>query len=149
MKTIEIINRKASHLYHFHQTFEAGIQLSGSEVKSIKSGDANMSDAYCLIDGGEVWLKNMHISEYKQSMERDYDPKRGRKLLLNRSEIRKIEKKISEKGFTLIPYRLFVSERGFIKLDIVVASGKKAFDKRESIKERDEKRNLQREFKLK
>lgn len=147
MSSLEIVNRKAAHLYHFLQSFEAGIILSGGEVKSIRAGQANMSDAYCVIEGGEVWLNNLHISDYKQSNELQYDPKRKRKLLLNRAEIRKIERKANEKGMTLIPYRMYLSERGHIKLEIVLASGKKAYDKRESIKERDEKRNLDREFK--
>ncbi|MFZ1256416.1 MAG: SsrA-binding protein SmpB [Saprospiraceae bacterium] len=148
MKGIEIINRKASFSYHFLQSFEAGILLSGSEVKSIKAGNANMSDAYCIIERGEVWIKNFHITEYKQSMEKEYNPKRDRKLLLNKSEIRKIERKIAEKGLTLIPYKMYLSERGLLKLEIIVASGKKSYDKRESIKEKDEKRNLERDFKL-
>jgi SsrA-binding protein len=148
VKEIEIVNRKASHLYHFLQSFEAGILLSGAEVKSIKTGNANLSDAYCVVEHGEVWIKNMHISEYKQSAEPDYNPKRNRKLLLNRAEIRKIERKVTEKGNTLIPYRVYLNERGFIKLEIVVASGKKAYDKRESIKEKDEKRSMERDFKL-
>ncbi|MBK6544098.1 MAG: SsrA-binding protein SmpB [Saprospiraceae bacterium] len=148
VKGIEIINRKASFSYHFLQSFEAGILLSGSEVKSIKAGNANMSDAYCIIERGEVWIKNFHITEYKQSMEKEYNPKRDRKLLLNKSEIRKIERKIAEKGLTLIPYKMYLSERGLLKLEIIVASGKKSYDKRESIKEKDEKRNLERDFKL-
>ncbi len=148
MKDIEIINRKASHLYHFLQSFEAGILLTGAEVKAIKTGNANLSDAYCVIEQGEVWIKNMHISEYKQSRDLEYNPKRNRKLLLNKAEIRKIERKITEKGNTLIPYKLYVTDRGFIKMEIVVASGKKAFDKRESIKEKDEKRSMERDFKL-
>jgi SsrA-binding protein len=148
VKEIEIVNRKASHLYFFLQSYEAGILLTGAEVKSIKSGNANLSDAYCVVEHGEVWIKNMHISEYKQSADTDYNPKQNRKLLLNKAEIRKIERKITEKGNTLIPYRVYLSERGIIKLEIVLASGKKAFDKRESIKEKDEKRSMERDFKL-
>lgn len=149
MKEVEIVNRKASHLYHFLQSFEAGIQLNGGEVKSIKSGNANLSDAYCIVEHGEVWIKNLHVTEYKQSAEREYNPKRNRKLLLNKTEIRKIERKIHEKGNTLIPYRIYLSDRGFIKLEIIIATGKKAFDKRESIKEKDQKRSMEREYKLK
>ncbi len=148
MNKLEIVNRKASHLYHFLQSYEAGITLTGAEVKSIKSGNANLSDAYCMIENGEVWIKNMHISEYKQSRELEYNPKRNRKLLLNKAEINKIERKINEKGNTLIPYRIYTTDRGFIKLEIVLASGKKAFDKRESIKEKDEKRSMERDYKL-
>ncbi len=148
MKQIEIINRKASHLYFFLHSYEVGILLTGAEVKSIKTGNANLSDAYCVVEHGQVWIKNMHISEYKQSQEPEYNPKRDRKLLLNKAEIRKIERKVTEKGNTLIPYRVYVTDRSFIKLEIVLASGKKSFDKRESIKEKDEKRNMERDFKL-
>lgn len=148
MKDIEILNRKASYLYNFIQTYEAGILLSGPEVKSIKAGNANMSDAYCIVEHGEVWIKNLNINPYKQSAESDYNPKQNRKLLLNKEEIRKIERKISEKGLTLIPYKIYVADRGIIKVEIVLVSGKKSFDKRESIKEKDEKRNLDRNFKL-
>jgi SsrA-binding protein len=148
VKEIEIINRKASHLYFFLQSYEAGILLTGAEVKSIKTGNANLSDAYCVVEHGEVWIKNMHISEYKQSREPDYNPKRDRKLLLNKTEIHKIERKVTEKGNTLIPYRIYLSDRGIIKLEIVLATGKKSYDKRESIKEKDEKRSMERDFKL-
>ncbi len=148
MKEIEIINRKASHLYFFLQSYEAGILLTGAEVKSVKTGNANLSDAYCVVEHGEVWIKNMHISEYKQSQVPDYNPKRDRKLLLNKAEIRKIERKVTEKGNTLIPYRIYLSDRGIIKLEIVLATGKKSYDKRESIKEKDEKRSMERDFKL-
>jgi SsrA-binding protein len=147
VKNLEITNRKAAHLYHLHQSFEAGIELTGSEVKSVKEGNANLSDAYCVVEGREVWLRNMHISEYKQSQDREFDPKRPRRLLLNRQEIRKIARKIAEKGFALIPYRIYQSDRGFIKLEVYVASGKKAFDKRETLREKDEKRDLERDFK--
>ncbi|MGB5026195.1 MAG: SsrA-binding protein [Saprospiraceae bacterium] len=148
MKDIEILNRKASYLYNFIQTYEAGILLSGPEVKSIKAGNANMSDAYCIVEHGEVWIKNLNINLYKQSAESDYNPKQNRKLLLNKEEIRKIERKISEKGLTLIPYKIYIADRGIIKVEIVLVSGKKSYDKRESIKEKDEKRNLDRNFKL-
>lgn len=148
MKEIEIINRKASHLYFFLQSYEAGILLTGAEVKSVKTGNANLSDAYCVVEHSEVWIKNMHISEYKQSQVPDYNPKRDRKLLLNKAEIRKIERKVTEKGNTLIPYRIYLSDRGIIKLEIVLATGKKSYDKRESIKEKDEKRSMERDFKL-
>ncbi len=148
MKDIEILNRKASYLYHFLQTFEAGILLTGPEVKSIKYGNANLSDSYCVVDKGEVWIKNLNINPYKQGAQLEYNPKQDRKLLLNKAEIRKIERKISEKGLTLIPYKIYLSDRGIIKIEIVLASGKKAYDKRESIKEKDEKRNLDRNYKI-
>ncbi|HRG68026.1 MAG: SsrA-binding protein SmpB [Saprospiraceae bacterium] len=148
MKNIEILNRKATYLYNFIQTYEAGILLSGPEVKSIKAGNANMSDAYCMVEHGEVWIKNLNINPYKQSADAEYNPKQNRKLLLNKDEIRKIERKISEKGLTLIPYKIYTADRGIIKVEIVLVSGKKSYDKRESIKEKDEKRNLDRNFKI-
>jgi SsrA-binding protein len=149
VNSIEIVNRKAGYLYHLLQSFEAGILLTGGEVKSIKSGNANLSDAYCIVEHGEVWIKNLHITEYKQSADPEYNPKRPRKLLLNKTEIRKIERKIMEKGNTLIPFRIYITDRMFIKLEIYVASGKKSFDKRESIKEKDEKRSVERQYKFK
>ena len=148
MKNIEILNRKATYLYNFIQTYEAGILLSGPEVKSIKAGNANMSDAYCMVEHGEVWIKNLNINPYKQSADAEYNPKQNRKLLLNKDEIRKIERKISEKGLTLIPYKIYTADRGIIKVEIVLVFGKKSYDKRESIKEKDEKRNLDRNFKI-
>ncbi len=146
MSSFEIVNRKATHLYFFTQTFEAGIILSGTEVKSIKSGKANLSDAYCLFDGKELFIKNMHISEY-ESGSNNHDPKRSRKLLLNRSELKKLERKVMEKGNTIIPYRVYLSDRGIIKLEIALATGKKDFDKRNSIKEKDQKRDMDRGLK--
>lgn len=147
--TPEIVNRKATHEYHFIQLFEAGIQLTGTEVKSIREGQANLSDAYCLFDNGELWLRNMHISEYKQGAQQNHDPKRTRKLLLNRAELKKLERKANEKGMAIIPYRVYFSEKGMIKLEIALAAGKKAYDKRESIKEKDQKRDLDRSMRVK
>ncbi len=144
MNKIEINNRKASYHYHILQKFEAGIALTGSEVKSIKAGEANMSDAYCAVENGELWLYHMHVSEYKQSSDTHFDPKRKRKLLLHKHEIRKLERKSCEKGMTIVPLRLYVSDRGIVKIEIAIASGKKSYDKRESIKERDLKRNMER-----
>ncbi len=146
MSSLEIVNRKATHLYFFEQTFEAGIVLTGTEVKSIKSGKANLSDAYCAFDHGELWIRNMHISEYESGLTA-HDPKRPRKLLLGKAELKKLERKVNEKGNTIIPYKVYLSERGMIKIEIALATGKKSFDKRESIKERDQKRELDRNFK--
>ncbi len=146
MSSLEIVNRKATHLYFFEQTFEAGIVLTGTEVKSIKSGKANLSDAYCAFDHGELWIRNMHISEYESGLT-VHDPKRPRKLLLGKAELKKLERKVNEKGNTIIPYKVYLSERGMIKIEIALATGKKSFDKRESIKERDQKRELDRNFK--
>ncbi|MCC6814924.1 MAG: SsrA-binding protein SmpB [Saprospiraceae bacterium] len=143
MSELEIVNRKATHLYFFTQVFEAGIILTGTEVKSIKSGKANLSDAYCAFEHGELWIRNMHISEYDSGLQ-NHEPKRPRKLLLNRSELRKLERKVNEKGNTIIPYRVYLSDRGMIKIEIALASGKKSFDKRDAIKEKDQKREMER-----
>ena len=140
-----IVNKKASFEYHFIQTFTAGIMLTGTEVKSIREGKANLSDSYCMIQNDEVWVKNMHVSEYKQGSYNNHEPKRQRKLLLNKTELRKIQSKLREKGTTIIPVKLFFSERGFAKLEIAVARGKKTYDKREDIKKKDIMRELSRE----
>ena len=140
----EIVNRKARHEYHFIQEYEAGISLLGTEVKSIRLGNANMSDAYCLLKDGQVILKNLYIAEYEHGNIFNHEAKRDRILLLKKSEIKKIERKIKEKGLTLIPYKIYFSDRGLIKVEIVLAQGKKTYDKRETIKERDNKRMMDR-----
>ena len=140
----EIVNRKARHEYHFIQEYEAGISLLGTEVKSIRLGNANMSDAYCLLKDGQVILKNLYIAEYEHGNIFNHEAKRDRILLLRKSEIKKIERKIKEKGLTLIPYKIYFSDRGLIKVEIVLAQGKKTYDKRETIKERDNKRMMDR-----
>lgn len=143
-KQFEIKNRKAEHEYFLVEKLQAGIVLSGSEIKSIRDGSANLSEAYCVIEQGDLWIKGMHISEYKQASYQNHEPTRTRKLLVNKKELNKLERKVSEKGFTLIPYRLYFSETGFLKLEIALAKGKKMYDKRETIKERDNKRELDR-----
>lgn len=144
---MEIVNRKAKFEYQFIQEFEAGIQLTGSEVKSLRAGKANMTDAWCLFQNGELYLKNLHISEYKQAMV-NHDPKRTRKLLLRKPELKKIERRSKEKGYSIVPLRIFFSETGYAKCDIALAQGKKSFDKRQSIKQKDLKRDLERIKKL-
>lgn len=140
----EIVNRKAAYEYHFVQEFDAGIVLTGSEIKSIRSGNANLSDAYCIFENGELWVRNLYIAEYEYGTDSNHLPRRNRKLLLRRPELRKLERGVKEKGSTIIPYKLFISDRGFAKLTIELARGKKAFDKRETIKEREDKRSLDR-----
>jgi SsrA-binding protein len=137
-----IKNKKAAFEFHFIQTYTAGIVLTGTEVKSIREGKANFSDSYCIMQNGELWVKNLHISEYKEGSYNNHEPKRQRKLLLNKKEIQKIESKLKEKGTTIVPVQLYFNERGFAKLDIAVAKGKKLFDKRESIKEKDVRRQM-------
>lgn len=143
-KNIEIINKKATHEFSFIYTLEAGLVLQGTEIKSIRAGRVNMSDAYCLVKGGELFLYNMHISEYKYGTYNNHEPKRPRKLLVKKLELKKMHGKVKEQGFSIVPYRLFISDRGFAKLEIALAKGKKSFDKRDALKERDSKRSLDR-----
>ncbi len=143
-KNIEFINRKATHEYIFIYTIEAGIMLQGTEIKSIRAGKVNMSDAYCVIKSGELYVNNLHISEYKYGTYNNHIPKRPRKLLVNKTELKKLHGKVKEQGFSIVPYRLFISERGFAKLEIALGRGKKTYDKRESLKTRDSKRDLER-----
>jgi len=143
-KNIEIVNKKATFEFHFLQRFEAGISLTGTEVKSIRLGNANLKDAYCSFTGSELFVRNLFISEYKFGNIFNHESRRDRKLLLRKSELSKLDKKVKEKGFTIIPYRIFLNERGFIKIEIALAQGKKSFDKRISIKEKDLQRDMDR-----
>lgn len=145
---VEIVNRKASFEYHFVQEYDAGIMLTGTEIKSVRAGNANLTDAWCLIENRELWVKSLFIAEYDHGTDNNHEPRRTRKLLLRKSEISKLEKKGKEKGYTIIPIRLFISDRGFAKLRIALATGKKSFDKRATIKERDGKRELDRVKKI-
>lgn len=148
-RKIEITNRRASHEYHFEQEYEAGIMLKGTEIKSIRAGNANLNDAYCLFEDGELWIKSLYIAEYEYGTDHNHESRRTRKLLLRRPELRKLERRVKEKGYTIIPYKLYLSDRGFAKLKIELASGKKAYDKRATIKERENKRDLDRLKKIK
>ena len=145
---IEIVNRKAKYEYHFIDTYEAGIVLTGTEVKAIRSGQANLSDAYCTFEDGELYVRSMFISEYNFANQFNHETRRTRKLLLKRQELRKLEKKVKERGFTIIPYRLYMNERNYVKIEIVLGQGKKAYDKRDAIKEKDSKRDLDRMRKM-
>ncbi|MBP7273375.1 MAG: SsrA-binding protein SmpB [Saprospiraceae bacterium] len=147
-KKIEIVNRKAQHEFFFVSNYEAGVMLNGTEVKSVREGNANLNDAYCYFNRGELWLKNMYIKEYFQGTYNNHVARRDRKLLLNRQELKKLERRVTEKGMSIIPFKLYFSERGFAKIEIALAQGKKAFDKRETIKERDTKRELDRVKKM-
>ncbi|MES2617996.1 MAG: SsrA-binding protein SmpB [Bacteroidota bacterium] len=142
LKPVNIINRKANFEYHIDHKFTVGIVLSGTEVKSIRMGNANISDAFCVIENDEVWIKNMHISEFKQGSYNNHVPIHNRKLLLNKTEIRKIAGKLKDKGTAIFPIKLYASDRGFLKLDIGVGKGKKSFDKRDDIKQKDIQREL-------
>lgn len=137
---ISIRNRKAEFEYFLLTKYTAGIVLTGTEIKSIRAGKASFSDTYCGFVNGELWLHNLHISEYLAGSYNNHEPKRERKLLLTKRELRKIQSKLNERGTTVVPTLLFVDERGYAKLEIALAKGKKMYDKRESIKEKDNRR---------
>ncbi len=143
---VNIKNRRATFDYAISETFTAGIVLTGTEIKSIRQGKASLADTFCYVDRGEVWVKNMYIAEYFYGSYNNHSTRRDRKLLLSRKEIRTLEKNGKESGFTIVPLRLFVNDRGLAKLVIGVARGKKEYDKRQSIKERDDKRAIARAF---
>lgn len=134
-----VSNRKARHDYHVLETFEAGMALLGTEVKSLRQGKASLQDSFASIERGEVWLHNMHISPYEQASHWNHEPRRDRKLLLHAAEIRRLIGKVQERGFTLIPLRVYFA-RGRAKVEIALARGKKAYDKRADIRERDLRR---------
>lgn len=140
------VNRKARYEFAILQTIEAGIVLQGTEVKSIRQGKANLLDSYGTLKNGEIWLINAHISMYEQGNLNNHDPLRPRKLLLNRSEIRKLSNKIKEKGLTLVPLRLYL-KGGRVKVELALAKGKKVYDKREDIAKKDFKRDQERKIK--
>ncbi|MDR0385703.1 MAG: SsrA-binding protein SmpB [Prevotellaceae bacterium] len=141
---INIKNKKASFEFEFLEKYIVGIQLSGTEIKSIRQGKVNIADSYCFFRNNELWLQGMHISEYWWGTCNNHDPKRERKLLLTRKELNKLERKSQDKGLTIIALRVFINERGYAKLEIALARGKKSFDKRQDIKEKDTKRELDR-----
>ncbi len=146
---VNIKNRRASFDYEITETFTAGLVLTGTEIKSIRQGKASLADTYCLVENGEVWVKNMYVAEYFYGTYNNHQTRRDRKLLLNKKEILKLSRSGAEAGFTIVPLRLFISEKGLAKLVIGVARGKKSYDKRQSIKEREDKRQLDRIFKNK
>ena len=145
-KEINIKNRRATFDYAIGDTFTAGIVLTGTEIKSVRLGKASLVDTFCYVDRGEVWVKNMYIAEYFYGTYNNHLERRDRKLLLNRKEIRQLEKEGKESGFTIVPLRLVINDRGLAKLVIGIGRGKKEFDKRQSIKERDDKRAMARAF---
>ncbi|MFC2137987.1 SsrA-binding protein SmpB [Bacteroidota bacterium] len=144
LNVINIKNKKASFNYEFIEKLVAGIQLTGTEIKSIRQGKASLVDTYCFFKDNELWVKNMHITEYSHGNIYNHEPKRDRKLLLTSRELKKYEKKVQEKGFTIIAIRLFVNERGLAKVEIALAKGKREYDKREDIKQKDSKKELAR-----
>ena len=144
---VNIKNKKARFNYEIGDTFTSGMVLTGTEIKSIREGKASLTDAYCVVDNGEVWVKGMHVSEYFYGSYNNHSVKRDRKLLLNKKEIAKIAKAAAEPGYTIVPLRIFISDKGYAKLVIGIGRGKKQYDKRQSIKEREDKRNMDRFFK--
>lgn len=141
---VNIRNKRARFDYEISDTYIAGIVLTGTEIKSIRDGKASLVDTYCLVENGEVWVKGMNISEYFYGSYNNHVARRDRKLLLNRKEIARMEKSGKEAGFTIVPLRLFINERGLAKLVVGIARGKKEYDKRQSIKEREDKRDMAR-----
>ncbi|GAB4381743.1 MAG: SsrA-binding protein SmpB [Salibacteraceae bacterium] len=144
MNQVSIKNRKLYYEYEVLDKLTAGIQLRGTEIKSLREGKASINEAFCQFKGNELYVINMHIPEYKFGTYANHDPKRERKLLLHRSELNRWKKKVQEKGLTIIPANVFINERGLAKMVIALAQGKKIHDKRDSIKERDTKRQLDR-----
>ena len=144
---MEIKNRSAFHEYFFDDKWIAGIILTGTEVKSLRAGKASFNDSYCILHKGELWIKSLHIAEYSHGSINNHDPVRERKLLLQKRELKKIEGKLKEKGFTLIPLRIFFNEKNLAKVEIGLGKGKKLHDKRDTIKKRDVEREMKRHLK--
>lgn len=144
---VNIRNKKASFEYILLEKYVAGMQLTGTEIKSIRNNKANIGDAYCIFVGNELWVKQMHIAEYSHGNIRNHEPKRDRKLLLKRKELKKLLKKLRDKGLTMVPTLLFISKSGYAKLEIALAKGKKLYDKREDLKQKDAKRDMDRVMK--
>lgn len=143
----EIKNRSVYHEYFIDAKYEAGMVLLGTEVKSIRAGKVSFNDSYCLLSDGEIWVKSLHIAEYSHGNLNNHDPVRERKLLLQKREIKKIETKLKEKGYTLVPLRMYFNEKGLVKMEIGLAKGKKLHDKRETIKQKDVEREMKRYLK--
>lgn len=146
-KQINIKNKKAKFEYHLIDTFTAGIILTGTEIKSIRNSKASILEAYCVYVDGEVFIRNMHITAYENGSFYNHKPRNDRKLLLNKKEIQKIEKFLKVKGNTIVPLKIFLSDKGWAKIDIATAQGKKTHDKRQDLKEKDDKRDMDRAMK--
>ncbi|MGH2553831.1 MAG: SsrA-binding protein SmpB [Chitinophagaceae bacterium] len=140
----EFKNRQAFYEFFIDSRYEAGMVLLGTEIKSLREGKISFNDSYCIVYKGEVWLKSLHIAEYSHGTVNNHDPLRDRKLLLRKREIKKIESKLKEKGFTIVPLRIFFSEKNLAKVEIGLAKGKKLHDKRASIRQKDVERDIKR-----
>ncbi|MBK8711933.1 MAG: SsrA-binding protein SmpB [Niastella sp.] len=145
---VELNNKKAYYEYFFEDTFIAGIVLAGTEIKSLRTGKASFNDSYCAFFKGELFVRSLHISEYAFGTYTNHEPMQERKLLLNKKELKKLESKTKEKGYSIIPLRLFINDKGLAKLEIGLGKGKKHFDKRDTIKERDVDRDVKRKYGL-
>ncbi len=145
-KPMELSNRKAYYEYQFKAKYIAGMVLSGTEIKSIRAGQVSFNDSFCIFNKGELYVKSMHIAEYNFGNINNHEPMQERKLLLLKKELRKLENQIKEKGFTIIPLKIFISEKGFAKMEIGIGKGKKIFDKRETIKARETDRDVKRKY---
>jgi SsrA-binding protein len=143
-KKINLKNKKAAYEYELTDKYIAGMALTGTEIKSVREARVNIQPAYCIVRNGEVYIRDLHISPYKYAAHYNHDPVRERKLLLNKQEIKKLDSKSQEKGFSIIPLRIFINERGLAKMEIALGRGKKLHDKRHSIREKDEKREMSR-----
>jgi SsrA-binding protein len=144
---MSISNRSAYHEYFIEDKYDAGLVLTGTEVKSLRAGRASFNDSYCYFHKGELWIKSLHIAEYSHGTVNNHDPVRERKLLLQKKELRKMETKMKEKGYTIVPLKIFFNEKGLAKLEIGLGKGKKLYDKRETIKQRDTEREMKRYLK--
>ena len=144
---INIKNKRAEHEYFLMETLTAGIVLTGTEIKSIRNGKASLAESYCTYKGDDLFVVGMHIAEYDKGTYNNHDPKRDRKLLLTERELRKLKTKVQEKGLTIIPVLLFINEKGLAKLNIALARGKHYYDKRESLKSKDSKRDVEKQIK--
>ena len=143
---MELSNRKAYYEYYFEEKYIAGLVLSGTEIKSLRTGKASFNDSYCIFQKGELFVKSLHISEYSFGTIHNHEPLQERKLLLHKKELRKLENKIKEKGYSIIPLKIFIAENGFAKMEIGLGRGKKIYDKRETIKEREADRDIKRKY---
>jgi SsrA-binding protein len=143
----DIRNRSAFHDYYIDDKYDAGMVLTGTEVKSLRDGRASFNDSYCFFNKGELWIRSLHIAEYSHGTVNNHDPVRERKLLLKKRELEKLEAKIKEKGYSIVPLRIYFNERRFVKMEIGLGKGKKHYDKRETIKERDTAREMKRYLK--
>lgn len=141
-----IRNRSAYYEYHIDDKYVAGLVLTGTEVKSLREGRASFNDSYCFFHKGELWIKSLHIAEYSHGTYHNHEPLRERKLLLHKKELKKLETKLKEKGYTIVPLSIFFSEKGLVKIEIGLGKGKKLHDKRESIKARDTEREIKRKY---